>query len=64
MGVAVASLDKVKLAAMAGILPENVNFGIHLDVVKRFLSDLKIEMPTINGSFDPELSCVQIVVSE
>ena len=52
------------MAKETGRIPENVNFAIHLDVVRRFLSDNHIDFPTGDTQqvFDPERSCVQIIV--
>ena len=64
IGVAVASLDKIVVAKATGTLPENVNFGIHLDVVRRFLETQHITPePKKNAKFDPEQSFVQVISS-
>jgi hypothetical protein len=63
IGVAVASLDKLFVAKATGSLPENVNLGIHLDVISEFLHDANASIQTKESDefFDPEKSCVQIV---
>lgn len=64
LGVAVASLDKIVVAKVTGTLPENVNFGIHLDVVRRFLDEQDVTPePKMDTKFDPENSFVQIISS-
>lgn len=64
LGVAVASLDKIVVAKATGTLPENVNFGIHLDVVRRFLDAQHVTPePKKDTKFDPEKSFVQVVRS-
>lgn len=64
IGVAVASLDKIVVAKATGTLPENVNFGIHLDVVRRFLDMQHVTPePKKEAKFDPEQSFVQVISS-
>jgi S1-C subfamily serine protease len=64
VGVAVASLDKIVVAKATGTLSENVNFGIHLDVVRRFLDSQHVTIePKKNTKFDPERSFVQVISS-
>lgn len=64
LGVAVASLDKIIVAKATGSLPENVNFGIHLDVVRRFLEAQHVKFDAKQDSiFDPYLSFVQVISS-
>ena len=65
VGVAVASLDKIIVAQATGRLPENVNFGIHLDVVRRFLESKNIVTEAkLNAKFDSEQSFVQVINSQ
>jgi S1-C subfamily serine protease len=65
LGVAVASLDKIVVAKATGALPENVNFGIHLDVVRRFLEAQHVtSKPRKDSKFDPEQTFVQVVRSQ
>jgi uncharacterized protein YecT (DUF1311 family) len=66
VGIAVASLNKISVAKATGRIPENVNFGIHLDLVRQFLKENHIELPSADAkqSFDPERSCVQIIALE
>ena len=65
VGVAVASLDKIVVAKATGRLPENVNFGIHLDVVRRFLESQNIVTEAkLNLKFDSEQSFVQVINSQ
>jgi S1-C subfamily serine protease len=45
-GIAVASLNKITVANATGRIPENMNVGIHLDVIRRFLRDNHITLPT------------------
>lgn len=64
LGVAVAALDKIVVAKATGTLPENVNFGIHLDVVRRFLDAQRVTLePKKDTKFDPEQSFVQVIRS-
>ncbi len=62
LGITVASIDKLSIAEATGVLPENVNLGIHLDVIRRFLGDHHVSMEPLGEAltFDPEQSCVQI----
>ena len=65
LGVAVASLDKIIIAKATGALPENVNFGIHLDVVRRFLEAQHVTPePKRESKFDPEQTFVQVISSQ
>ncbi|TAE89003.1 MAG: serine protease, partial [Verrucomicrobia bacterium] len=64
LGVAVASLDKIVVAKATGRLPENVNFGIHRDVITRFLEQQKIKLESKKDTkFNPEQSIVQVIKS-
>jgi serine protease Do len=56
VGIAVASLNKISVAKVTGLIPENVNFGIHLDLVCQFLKQNHIELPTAQTQqpVDPE----------
>jgi S1-C subfamily serine protease len=42
IGVVVGKLDAVKMAAITGDIPQNVNFAVHLTAVKAFLSDFQV----------------------
>jgi len=42
IGVVVGKLDSVKIAAITGDIPQNVNFAVHLAAVKTFLSDSQV----------------------
>lgn len=62
--MAASSLNKVLVVKETGAIPENVNVGIHIDVIKRFIENEGIDLSSFEESnvFDPERSCVQIVV--
>lgn len=65
VGVAVSTLNKISIAQSTGSIPENVNFGIHLDIVRRFLQEKQISITKTDSKktiFDPERSCVQVIV--
>lgn len=62
IGVAVATLNKVAVAEATGHIAENVNLGIHLDVVREFLSEQKFQLKrNEQQKFNPDKSCVQII---
>jgi hypothetical protein len=66
VGVAVSVLNKLTVAKETGSIPENVNFATHLDVVRQFVKDNRVELTAADSQqvFDPERSCVQIIVLE
>ena len=62
-GVVIGALDKFRVAESTGKLSENVNLGIHIDVVRKFLSDSKIILKEkSHHKFIPYRSCVQIMI--
>jgi S1-C subfamily serine protease len=64
IGVAYASLDKLELIRKTGYISENVNIGVHLDVVRKFLDSNKIVIGREKEqSFNPYLSCVQVIAN-
>jgi len=64
IGMAVSSLNKVAVAKQTGSIPENVNFGIHIDVIRRFIEieGIKLESTGTYTPFDPEYACVQVEI--
>lgn len=66
-GITVASLNKASIEKTTGSFPENVNFAIHIDIVRAFLGQQNISLGSSISDrkiFDPERSCVQISVHE
>ncbi|OJX81087.1 tetratricopeptide repeat-containing serine protease family protein [Magnetospirillum sp. 64-120] len=59
VGIVVSTLNAMKVADKSGAIPQNVNFAIKGELVKKFLTDNKVEFVT-NAPQDHEMSVADV----